>query len=118
VVPPGKETESALDSRAAGHGAAKAAGDTVTIHLTGVPKTASVFVNGEEMARPVTVPRSSKTLKIEAQAPGYTTGVKRVVPAADKVVRIRMARDGSAPGASSQSNGGRQKRLASNPFKS
>ena len=64
--------------------------DTVVITLTGVPKGASILVNGKPSGTPFTAKRSKKALKVEVRLPGYAKAVRRVVPLRDKPILFRL----------------------------
>ena len=65
-------------------------GDTVVITVRGVPKRASIQVNGESSKLSFTTPRSKKAVKVEVSLDGYASVVRRVVPLRDKSVLIRL----------------------------
>ena len=65
----------------------------VVITLTGIPEGASITVNRKSSRTPFTVPRSDKAVKVEVRLPGYENAVRRVVPLADKTVRIHLKKE-------------------------
>ncbi len=64
--------------------------DTVRIRIGGIPQDGEVFINNAPAEPPFIVPKSDKAVKVEVRAPGYVSGVKRVVPNVDKSVHVRM----------------------------
>ena len=58
--------------------------------MRGVPKGASIVVNGKPSDTPFTVPRSEKSVKVEVRHSEFVDAVKRVVPLRDKTIRFRM----------------------------
>jgi tRNA A-37 threonylcarbamoyl transferase component Bud32 len=77
---------------AGAEGAVPARSDFVRLDLTGAPDGASTSVNGAPLSVPGTLPRSDDPVTLRVEAFGYAPFEVLVVPSADLLMEVEMAR--------------------------